>query len=249
MMKQWFFFSLIFPVLFSSVSFGKTFRNAYVSFEMNDNWDCQLEHTEWVCRTNIQTQAKEAIIILTAKELGPTDTFESYRAHLNKPLQPAYKGANQSVSQVKYVKDFLVNGQTWIDGLHSGSEIPNYFTRYIATIKDRIAILVTFSAHKDFYSKYGPEFYKSVMSLRVVATANLLNDPNSGPLRGSNEPIGIPIGAQIPGGADMVADPNGGSGDDPSRGGGRKTKLLLLAVAVLLAGGAGYVLMKPRKGS
>lgn len=45
---------------------AKVFRNAYVAFELPDTWNCNLEHTEWVCRSQNDKESKEAIIILTA---------------------------------------------------------------------------------------------------------------------------------------------------------------------------------------
>jgi hypothetical protein len=52
---------------------ARTFKNAYVSFEMQDSWKCKLEQTEFVCRSEDVQESKEAVIILTAKEKGPTD--------------------------------------------------------------------------------------------------------------------------------------------------------------------------------
>ena len=66
--------------------FSRTFKNNYISFEMLDTWKCQLEQTEWVCRSEDPQEAKEAVIILTAKEKGPTDTFPLYENHMNNPI-------------------------------------------------------------------------------------------------------------------------------------------------------------------
>lgn len=223
---------------------AKVFRNAYVAFELPDTWNCNLEHTEWVCRSQNDKESKEAIIILTAKEVGPTDTFESYTSHLNSAQQVAYKGAGTGISRIIYPpKKVQINDHPWIDGLHLASEVPNYYTRYLATIKDRIAILVTFSAHKDHYTKYSQDFFKAVMSLRVIATKNLLAKPEMGPIRPSGETLGGPIGAVIPG--DML----GMDGDGDGGGGGMgKTKTMLLGLAALLAAAGVYIFLKSRRG-
>lgn len=230
-------------LFFSLSAQAKVFRNAYVAFELPDSWKCSLEHTEWVCRSESDKESKEAIIILTAKEVGPTDSFASYTQHLNTPQTAQTQGAAATPSRIIYPpKQVKINEHVWIDGLHMGSEVPNYFTRYLATIKDRIAILVTFSAHKNFYTKYSQDFFKAVMSLRVIATKNLLNDPKLGPLRPGSETLGAPIGAAMP--ADMMgseAMPEDGSGS------GTKTKSVLFAIAIILAAAAGYVLLKMRK--
>lgn len=223
---------------------AKVFRNAYVSFETPDSWQCKLEHTEWVCRSEIEKDSKEAIIVLTAKEVGPTDSFEAYSSHLNTPQPSAYKGATGALSKVVYApKKVQINDQPWIDGLHMGSEVPNYFTRYLATIKDRIAILVTFSAHKDHYTKYSQDFFKAVMSLRVIATKNLLAKPESGPLRPGGEMLGGSIGAAMPGDLEGV----GGDGSGDGAGGFGKTKGMFFILALLLAAVAGYIYIKSKK--
>jgi hypothetical protein len=228
-------------LFFSLSAQAKVFRNAYVAFELPDSWNCTLEHTEWVCRSEADKESKEAIIVLTAKETGPTDSFASYTQHLTTPQTAPTPGATPSriIYPPKQVK---VNEHVWIDGLHMGSEVPNYFTRYLATIKDRIAILVTFSAHKNFYTKYSQDFFKGVMSLRVIATKNLLNDPKLGPLRPGSETLGQSINQNMPSEmAGMEAMP------EESSGSGSKTKSVLFGIAILLAAAAGYVLLKMRK--
>src|SRR5689334_4302282 len=72
-------------VLISQAAFATLFSNQYVSFELPPNWSCKNDGTEWVCISQLEKQAKEAIIILTAKEAGPTDSLENYTAHLNTP--------------------------------------------------------------------------------------------------------------------------------------------------------------------
>lgn len=179
---------------------ANSFRNSYIAFEMPDRWKCALEQTEWVCRSGDTKESREAIIILTAKEVGPTDTFELYEQHLNNPISTTSKSGTtvKSVSQYK-AKKVLVNDQTWIDGLHLGSEVQSYFTRYLATIKDKIAILITFSAHQNYYAKYSHEFFDSVKSLRVIANKNLIAKPELGPIRPGGEVIGAPIGSIMQG--------------------------------------------------
>lgn len=229
-------------ILATSLAHAKAFRNAYVSFELPDAWNCTLEHTEWVCRSDQQKEAREAIIILTAKEVGPTDSLTSYSQHLG-TAQTIQAGGKNSLSRVVYQpKQVKVNDHVWVDGLHMGSEIPNYFTRYLATIKDRIAVLVTFSAHNSVYTKYSQDFFKAVMSLRVIATNNLLAQPELGPLRPGGDTLGAPISSAMP--TDMI----GAEANAPGAGGGSsKTKALLLGVALILAAAAAYVLLKMRK--
>ena len=220
-------------LLVGFVSFNaesRTFKNAYISFEMQDNWKCNLEQTEWVCRAEDPQEAKEAVIILTAKEKGPTDSFPQYEAHVNNPINTVTRTGIALSSTVKYkAQTKRINDQPWLDGLHQDSEVQNYFTRYMATIKDQIAILVTFSAHNKLYAKHSTNFDKTIQTLRVIATKDLLSRPDLGPLRGANETLGGGIGQAMP--SDLIA------ADDSSSGYGKKGLLnnkLFLGLAGLI---------------
>jgi hypothetical protein len=230
---------LLLFILFSYNAHSRTFKNAYISFEMQDNWKCNLEQTEWVCRAEDPQEAKEAVVILTAKEKGPTDTLPLYHSHLDGPISTVTRTGIALTSSVKYKsRSVKINDQPWVDGLHQDSEVQNYFTRYMATIKDQVAILVTFSAHNKLYAKHSANFEKTIQSLRVIATKDILNRPDLGPLRGSNEILGGGIGGAMP--SDLLAQ------EELSGGGGKgflKNKTLLglglLILAVIL-----YIIFK-----
>lgn len=199
-MQKIFFLLCVFFLSFTAEA--KRFRNAYVSFELPPNWNCQLEGTDWVCTNQFQQRAKEAIIVLTAKEVGPTDSLSAYRAHLQTPRSiPAKNGAPQ-LSKVIHVKDRSIVNHPWIDGMHLGSEVGPYYTRYLATIKDKVAVLVTFSAHKEHFTKYSGDFLAAIESLRVVAEKDLTVAGGAGAgsatagMQGQ-ESIGAPAGQTI----------------------------------------------------
>lgn len=185
-------------ILLSTPAHAKRFRNAYVSFELPPNWTCNLEGTEWVCVNEFSPKAKEAIIILTAKEAGPTDTIPAYLAHVQQIKMIPGPDKKPIKSKVIHAKERQIAGHIWIDGLHEGSEVASYYTRYLGTVKDKIAILVTFSAHRSHYTKYSADFIKAIESLRVVATKDLLSDKPQVPSRTNQETIGAPIGSAVP---------------------------------------------------
>ena len=230
---------LIFAV-FGSVNLeAKTFKNAYISFEMQDNWKCALEQTEWVCRAEDPQEAKEAIVILTAKERGPADTFENYEIHLNTP-QEITGNAGPLTSAIKYkAQKKKINDHMWLDSLHQDSEVQYYFTRYMATVKDEIAILITFSAHNKFYSKHSGNFNKTIQSLRVVASKNF-QAANQERSLSRNETIGSGVG-QGTGFSDI------GVGEDATaeRGGkGIFKNKMVLGFLIVLLGLVIYIMMK-----
>lgn len=237
-MKKWS-LSIVFCLPF--LAQAKIFKNAYISFEINEKWNCNLEQTEWVCRSQDARESKEAIIILTAKEVGPTDKFELYESHLKTVHpRPGIPAAGAKVSQPPQYKK--INNQQWVDGIHLGSEMPNYFTRYVATIKDQIAILVTFTAHKDFYAKYSTDFIRSINSLTVIASKGLLDKPQAD-IRGSGgEIFGVGgVNPLVPGQADPTGPTVSGKKDSG------KFKILLLGLGLLLIGAGLYLYSKSSK--
>ncbi len=118
--------------------------------------------------------------------------------------------------------------------MHLGSEIPHYYTRYLATVKGKIAVLVTFSAHKLHYTKYSSEFFRAIKSLRVIATkASMMG--KRGSLRSKNVgTFGVNIGAHLD---TAIDEANQGEGFDGSDGSGDINFYLMIgAVFLLLAG-------------
>lgn len=225
---------------------AKRFRNAYVSFELPPNWNCKLEGSEWVCENDFSGKTKEAIIILTAKEVGPTDTLAAYLAHLQTPRTIVGRGGTPTKSQVIHVKERMISNQMWIDGMHLGSEVGPYFTRYLATIKDKISILITFSAHKEHFTKYSNDFIKAVESLKVVASKDTLGDRGGGTdMRQATETIGQPTaGGPTPFGSDVMPE------EQTSRGRVKWINWLLIAVILGTIGGVVYIMNskgKPKK--
>lgn len=229
----------------SIISFSasaKLFRNAYIAFELPDGWNCNLEATEWVCRSQDPASSREAIIIFTAKEVGPTDSLPIYEQTINTERTLVSKSGAPAPSHLEQkAKQVQINDTTWIDGMQKGSEIPNYYTRYLATIKERIAILVTFSAHRDYYAKYSSVIFNAIKSLRVIASRGLLNNPTSGAGGGGAQGI-------FSGGGNGFDNGGGMAGDIPrathSKGGGLQKILMALGGLLLLVGG--FIFMKKK---
>ena len=237
---------------------AKIFRNSYVSFELPPKWDCYLENTAWVCRYAIaktckgaksgskgckdqKQKTKEAIIILTAKEVGPKDSFQIYHKHLKTPRPIVTRKGVRAKSKIIHVKHVSIANHRWIDGMHLGSEIPHYYTRYLATIKGNIAVLVTFSAHKLFYTKYSHHFFRAIKSMRVVATKASTIKP-----RELKKQKPGTLGVNIEGHLGEAIDAEGDSDFDAADNEDSSTGLLFFAAFVLAAIGI-YIWMKGRR--
>ncbi|NDF14611.1 hypothetical protein EB061_04735 [bacterium] len=152
------------------------FANQFVEFELPGAWSCLLEGTEWVCQNQADAvKKKEAIIILAAKIQGEQDTLDQYLGYLKNPKTYTSAQGKQITSQVKYAQSRTIQDQPWADSLHVDSEISGFYTRYLATVKDGIGILVTYSVNKNKYSDYNPMFDEMVKTLKAFRREGGLN--------------------------------------------------------------------------
>ena len=88
-------------------------------------------------------------------------------AYLKKNKEYNLPGGKKQVSEPKYTKMSKINDQQWVDALHLASEVPGFYTRYLATVKEDLGVAVTFSVTKDLYATYQPIIDKMVSTLRV----------------------------------------------------------------------------------
>lgn len=238
-----FVFTVLFSLTFATSAEAKLFQNSYVSFQLPQNWNCKVAGTEWVCRSSNNEQARQAVIVLTAKEVGPNDNFAYYNQYLKTPKSPKHRdGSVATQSKVQHLKTVQIANHSWVDGLHLGSLLPNFYSRYLVTVKDRIAVLVTFSAKKEFYTLYSKAFFDAINSLRV--TANFAKGKNG--LNKSDANMLGDIGSE---GLDEEDWGAGGEGMDGAGGGagGKKSNLWLIGVALLLAGSGLFFVFKRKK--
>lgn len=159
-------------MLTTANAFAKTFTSQFSEFELPNGWDCSLEGSEWVCQSDNKDRKKEAIIILAAKYRGEQDDLDKYQAYLKSPKTFSLPGGKTQVSEAKAVSVREINGQRWVDSLHLASEVPGFYTRYLATVKDSLGIAVTFSVAKDHYDSYQDIFEKIIATLKVFDQKN-----------------------------------------------------------------------------
>jgi hypothetical protein len=166
------FILLLVCILLAPSLFAKTFTSQFTEFELPNGWDCVLEGSEWVCQSDNKDRKKEAIIILAAKYRGEQDSLDQYQAYLKQAKSFNLPGGKTQVSEAKSVAVKEINGQRWIDALHLASEVPGFYTRYLATVKDNLGIAITFSVGKDHYDAYQEIFDKVVATIRVFDQKN-----------------------------------------------------------------------------
>lgn len=170
------------------------FANQFVEFELPAGWVCLLEGAEWVCQ-NQQDPAKkkDAIIILAAKIQGDQDTLDQYLNYLKNPKGYVSPQGKSVTSEVRYARNQTIGDQPWVDALHLESEISGFLTRYLATVKDGIGILVTYSVNKNKWQDYASMFDAMVKSLKAFRREGGLNAAaaNSDLFKNAKVPSGL----------------------------------------------------------
>ena len=179
--------SFILLFSFSAHLEAKRFSSKYCEFELPPGWECALEGSEYVCQSENADRKKESIIILAAKIRGEQDSLDEYMAYLKKTKEYNLPGGKKQISEPRNTKLSRINDHQWVDALHLASEVPGFYTRYLATVKEDLGVAVTFSVSKDLYATYQPVIDKMVSTLRVfrqkkAELANLrsgnVKDPN-----------------------------------------------------------------------
>lgn len=215
---------------------AKLFKNSYVSFEVPDNWNCVQEGVAWSCNPVNAMEAREATIVLTAKVAGPEDNLVNFQTYLNQPKKVATKVGTPMPSQVMYAQERILAGTKWVQAQHLGSEIQQFYTLYLATVKESLAILISLSAEKSKYPNYNAIFDRAIKTLKITANNQLLFPKNK--LNPTTDVIGIAAGQ--PGGIDdSLPLP-------PAKKGGGFTFILLFA-GLVIAGAAVFLTKKKRK--
>lgn len=222
--------------VFSS-SFASKFVNQFTEFELPAQWTCSLENAEWVCQNSNEAKKKEAVIVLAAKLKGDQDSLDQYLTYLKAPKVFVSAQGKSIKSESKYAKTISINGHPWVDSLHMASELPGYFTRYLATVKQDIGVLVTYSIQKSKYQDYFDQFENMTKTLKVFRKVGGINiAPQNGTLFQQNAQLPGTLGsgsdtafsvAPIQGGADETARSAGSNlGDD-------SYKVILMGVVLI----------------
>ncbi|MFL5785083.1 MAG: hypothetical protein ACJ76H_10760 [Bacteriovoracaceae bacterium] len=226
-------------LLVATEAFAKRFASKYCEFELPPQWECALEGSEYVCQSENNDRKKEAIIILAAKIRGEQDSIDEYMAYLKKQKEYNLPGGKKQISEPKNVTLHPIGDQQWVDALHLASEVPGFYTRYLATVKEDLGVAVTFSVTKDLYQSYLPIIEKLVSTLRVfrqkkTELANMRNNQSGEPTVSDDF---IPSAAQ-----DLQANRtqkrgDGEGGDDD----------MIYVIAVVVVGAVIAIIMKGRK--
>jgi hypothetical protein len=194
--------------LSSATAHAAKFANQFVEFELPPQWSCNLEGAEWVCQSQDESKKRDAIIVLAAKLKGDQDSLDQYLTYLKAAKTYTSVAGKPVKSEPKYAKDVNINGTAWVDALHMESEIPGFYTRYLATIKADIGVLVTYSVNKSKYQQYLEAFDNMVKTLKVFRKPGAINTgggPNTSLFNNTSIPQGAVSGDSVFGGAPIAA--------------------------------------------
>jgi len=153
---------------------AKTFRTQFIKLELPPNWDCRQEEIDWVCQPDNLAERSEAILVVVTKAVNEVDdNFAKYQEELRKPRDMRDLLGNAFKSDVKYVRERQILNHPWIDSLHLSSEIPGFYTRYVASIREKVAGLITYSVAESVFPKYA-----QVMD-QMIDSAEIFFDPKA----------------------------------------------------------------------
>jgi hypothetical protein len=149
--------------LVTPVAQAERFVNSFIAFTLPQGWACEQEDDTFVCMPPApQDKPVAAVMILAAKFAGPQDTLAAYLQHLEHHPAAAKAGAVLAAPKLVTIGDTL-----WVDGVLFEAELPNYVTRYLATSREGLAVLWTFSAHQTEYDRYVAAALQSIHTLSL----------------------------------------------------------------------------------
>lgn len=223
------------------------FANQFVEFELPPQWECNLEGAEWVCQSTSEDRKRDAIIVLAAKLKGDQDSLDQYLAYLKAAKTYNSVQGKPVKSEPRYANTVNLNGQPWVDALHLESEIPGFYTRYLATVKQDIGVLVTYSINKAKYQEYLGDFETMVKTLKVFRKSGGINaaPANTNLFANTQIPSGMTDTSVFP---DTGVNPQGGSDQAAAPAPAPQSNDDLLIYGVILAALVGFILIRKKRG-
>lgn len=159
-------------MLFSIDAQAKPFANNFVEMNIPDSWSCApYVGDDWTCQSMDPAKQKDVIIVMSFANQGASDSLQEFHKYLQESLtavDPATKAQHKSKPINLQYKEIM--GQNWVDSQHLSTALPNYITRYLATIKDGRVVLISVTVDKAKYNLYMSELYRTVESMKLRTT-------------------------------------------------------------------------------
>lgn len=154
-------------VLFTFLSAeAKPFQTKFIKIELPPNWDCKKEELDYVCQPDNLAEKSEVILVIVAKAVNEVDdTLEKYQKVLSTGREMRNLLGTSYTAEVRYVREKKILDRVWVDSLQRGSEVPGFYSRYLASINEKIAGLITYSIAESVYPKWATVMDQMVESL------------------------------------------------------------------------------------
>ncbi|MCB0356225.1 MAG: hypothetical protein KDD40_04420 [Bdellovibrionales bacterium] len=160
---------MLFAFLFLLFSLpANALKTSYLILQEPKNWSCSQQAAEYLCRSLNPLEQKESFLTVKAKLASREDSLQAFYVSLKQPLISSNGVSQNQYSKVYFVKQELINQQYWIHALHLNSNIPNYFTEYLVTLKGDLAIGIELNFHQSRYSKYKDKMIEISNKLQLV---------------------------------------------------------------------------------
>ncbi len=153
---------------------AKAFKTSYLTTTIPEDWACIQSEEVWVCAPQNVTAAREVLVTFAAKLIGPEDNLSSYHKLLTRPKAHRSASGGATLSQVVKVTAQNILGHPWVQALHLGSEIPDFYTQYLMTVKGQIAVQVTLSTQRSRLAHHQPVLQKIVQNIQIQVPAEVL---------------------------------------------------------------------------
>lgn len=150
--------------LFAVPSFA--LKTAYVSFDHPDGWRCELSQGVWICQSTLEAERRDSVVLSIATMATEWDSVDNYLDYLKKTRTISDDQGKPIESKVTYARKRDINGVVWVDSLQVNSELPGFWSRYVATVHNKLAILITYVVSETQYQRLAPQFERMVASLR-----------------------------------------------------------------------------------
>jgi hypothetical protein len=152
---------------------AKSYSTSYVSFRIPGSWDCALEETTHICHEKGRENGLEMLAVIAAKFADPArDNPSVYISELGHPRERKDSSGRTVVARLIGSGTRCIDGHVWYWGKQLGSELPNYFTEYFASIQSGIAMVVTVSYAKSIEAEGRPIARTIASNLRPLPVAD-----------------------------------------------------------------------------
>ena len=146
-----------------------------MSLNLPSGWQCQSQDQNFICLDESASSQKNTAIVVTYKNRSPEDALVVYRDQLSRP-RTLYQGDVAVPSEPKGAKEININNAVWVEGIHFGSEVPEYFTHYYATVAGQHAILISMSVEKNAYQNLRASLLNPIINSIQLSSAQSKND-------------------------------------------------------------------------